>query len=179
MKNNKMYRVVDMHDGWWRDIPGADHKYQISKDGIVRRILDNGKARNLTGFFNHDKYVVKIYYETQAKNERVISLMVKTFFGKVPDGKLAFHINGIKCDNSIYNIGFCTREELGKITGGQNEKRRATEKVDQSGEVLKVYSSVREAARDNHMSHYAVLSRCNNKIENPFINCNYTFRFTA
>lgn len=176
-------------DDWWRDIPGYEGAYQISRDGQVRTWRWRGdhfskEPRFLTKYIRKARYgrkpkrqYVKLTDSRgKPKDAAVIRLMVITWLGGYPPGKVAYHKNGDTRDDSLNNIGFISSRELGRKTGGKS-KRIPVAKVDEAGEVVAVYTSARQAAKANHLSYQSVLDRCHGKIRNPFALDGHTYRF--
>lgn len=179
-----------MEGNWWRDIPGYNGAYQISRSGEVRswrwrgehlskdaRILTQytrkprGKARR-----NARQYVKLTDPSGRARDVAVIRIMVEVWFGGYPPGKVAYHKNGDTRDHSCGNIGFIEPGKLGQLTGGK-ARRQPVAKVNEAGEVVAVYPSARKAAKANHMSHQTVIDRCHGRIKKPFALDGYTYRY--
>ena len=162
----------------WRDIPGYDGMYQLSRMGEVRtwryRKDRRLKApRLLVQYMRHRgqysrRRVVKLTdAEGKTKEVPVLGLMVSVWLGGPRPGMVPYHRNGDLSDHSIHNIAFATRKELGRMTGAA-ANRIPVAKVTPDGEIVALYSSARAAARANHMSYQAVLDRCNGKVKAPF-----------
>lgn len=159
----------------WRDIPGYDGKYQASEDGDVRHVYPSGHTRLLTPFrksershaSSRNRYVYKLSRDGRGREVAAINIMVATYLGGRRSGMVAYHKDGILSNNHRSNIGFITRSELGKLTGAQSS-RRPVRKVDESGEIVEIYRSAREAGRQNHMSYQTVLDRCNHRVKQPY-----------
>lgn len=60
---------------------------------------------------------------------------------------------------------------------GKSKDIKVHKLIADGGKIVEFYSSAREAARKNYMSHQAVMDRCNGKIKNEFALCGYTFRW--
>ena len=170
-----------------RDIPGYGGRYKVTDLGEVRSYwwrgqpMKNGKYRVLKAFTHHaDKsrrrYVKLTQSDGHSELVPVINLMVQTWSNGPPPGKVAYHKNGNLSDNSIYNIGFITRQDLGRRTGAAS-RRRPVAKIALSGQVVAHYSSARTAAKENHMSYQTVLDRCNDKVKQPYALDGHTYIF--
>ena len=164
----------------WKDVPGFEGLYQASTDGRIRRLCKNGKTRVLTPFRHKmagsQRLVVSLRRDGRAHERVVIGIIALTFLGPCPEGCVPYHINGLQGDNSVGNIAYIPRTELGKMTGAASG-RRPVAKVDASGEPVEFYSSAREAGRKNNMSFMAVVKRCNGKIKNPFALDGHDYRW--
>ena len=171
--------------GEWADIPGYCGKYQINRDGDIRRVFKSGKVRDMTTYRKQSKTAKKILRNRlfvkltkggKSKEVAVLKVATAAWYGEPPQGMVAYHKNGIVSDNRIDNIGFATRRELGKMTGASS-KRKPVKKIDKRGDTLEVYSSARQAAKVNNMSYQTVLDRCHKKVKNEFALDGYTYRF--
>lgn len=174
----------------WRDVPGYDGAYQISWYGQVRtwrwrgahfrkepKLLTPHKRKCKSGRNKSNRLYVKLTDANgRSKDVALIRLVVDTWLGGYPPGKVAYHKNGNTRDFSVGNIAFISNKELGKATGAKS-RRMTVEKVTEDGTVVEVYSSARTAAKANHMSYQAVLDRCNGKVKKPFALDGHTYRF--
>lgn len=162
----------------WRDIPGYMGKYQVDQEGNVRRVFPSGKTREMTPYYKKvssgKKLIVKLTINGNSKEETLLSIMAKTFLGKCPDGYVPYHKNGCKNDNYINNIAYISKKKLGKLVGAK-AKRRPVAKIDNNGEIVDVYSSARQAARENYMSYQTIIDRCNGKCKSAFAPDGYAY----
>ncbi|MBQ7346059.1 MAG: hypothetical protein IJW45_08380 [Oscillospiraceae bacterium] len=176
--------------GQWRDIPGYDGAYQISRDGLVRTWRWRGphflkEPKLLTQYARKPRgkgrrsgrrYVKLTDPQGRSREAAVIRLMVEVWLGGYPAGKVAYHKNGDLTDHRDVNIGFITPRKLGQITRAK-AGRVPEAKVNEAGEVVAFYTSARKAAKANHMSYQAVLDRCNGKVKKPYALDGHTYRF--
>ena len=85
------------------------------------------------------------------------------FLGKLPCKEMVLHHkNGTVTDNWASNLAYIDRRSLGKKTGASSN-RQPVVKINKNGEIINVYSSAREAGRQNFMSYQTINDRCNNK----------------
>lgn len=182
----KAYYPADVGENFWRDIPGFNGKYQASRAGDIRRKFDSGKVRDMTPYKKRslkakkilrDRLYVKLTLDGKSMEVPVLKIMADTWKGKPPEGCVPYHINRIVIDNREDNIGFISRSELGRLTGGTTRRRKSVFKVDPEGNEVEVYRSAREAAKHNNMSYQTVLDRCNGKVKNEYALDGYTYRF--
>ena len=169
----------------WKDIPGYDGKYQASVNGEVRRVYKSGKIRFMTPYKKSsakakkilkDRLFVKLTKDGISKEVPVLKVMVSTFWGIAPPGKVPYHKNLLVTDNFIGNIGFIDMVALGKMTGALS-RRKPVVKINRQGDEVEFYTSAREAARQNHMSYQTVLDRCNKLVKRPFELDGHDYRF--
>ncbi len=105
----------------WRLAKGLEHLYEVSNLGRVRSVERMVK----TGYGGHRKIKVLLkkpfcngrgYLCVHAslkprKNKYVHRLVLETFIGSAPAGYECNHKNGIKSDNRLENLEWCTRLE--------------------------------------------------------------------
>lgn len=177
-KRNPIYKPDD-DIYFWKDIPGYNGRYQISREGVVRRIYKKG-VRDLCQFkkkAHRSELFVKLCKDGCYRDFLVGSLVAITWIGPTPKDMVAYHKNGIISDNRVENIGYITRSELGRISGDKTSKRNIVFKIDSNGNVVEIYRSARAAARDNYMSHQTMLDRCHNRVLNPYVMDGYDYQF--
>lgn len=163
----------------WRDIIGFHGKYQVNYEGNIRRVYKSGKTRLMTPYFKHKsdggkQYVVKLTINGKSKEVVVHQIVALAYLGKPPKGYVPYHINGCHTDNYASNIAYISRQELGKKTGA-NSRKKSVAKINQQGEIVEFYSSARECARNNYMSHQTVIDRCNGKRKSAFAPDGYAY----
>lgn len=172
----------------WRPIPGYDGAYEINRMGEIRSWRHGGEKRRASvshmlvpymahkGRLTRRRYVKLTSPDGKAREVAVINLMVDIWLGGRPKGMVAYHKNGDLNDNCLHNIGFCTRQELGRRTGRQ-ATRMVVEKVTPQGEVVAIYSSARAAAKANYASYQVILDRCHGKVKRPYAMDGHDYRF--
>ena len=162
----------------WTDIIGYNGKYQVDKEGNVRRVFPSGKTRQMTPYHKKmsgsQRMVVKLTFNGKSKEEILLQIVAKTFLGECPDGCVPYHKNGCQSDNYVNNIGYISRVELGKLTGPKS-RRKSVVKIDNMGLIVDVYSSARKAARENYMSYQTIMDRCNGKCKSAFAPDGYAY----
>jgi len=98
----------------WKDIEGYEGLYQISNLGNVKSLIANMNRRKrlLKAKFEKDNYAyVSLYKNKIAKNKKIHRLVAQHFISN-PENKLEVnHKNGIKTDNRVDNLEWCTRSE--------------------------------------------------------------------
>ena len=107
----------------WRPVVGFDGEFEVSSDGHVRSldrtVVDtrNGRCwkycgRILSTWRNHHGYTsVSINSNSRKRVRLVHRLMAEAFFGSQRPGMEVNHKNGIRDDNRLENLEWCTRSE--------------------------------------------------------------------
>ncbi|WZL82656.1 NUMOD4 motif-containing HNH endonuclease [Vallitaleaceae bacterium 9-2] len=146
----------------WKDIKGYEGKYQASKDGQIRRIYKTREPRIMIQEIKNGKALVRLSDQSGRKEFRVHRLIYETFKGTIPAGYSVRHVNLVKSENALWNLQLISAQELGRETGHKS-RQKAVLKIDKKGEVVKIYRSARQCAKDNYVSYQTICDRCNFK----------------
>ena len=93
----------------WKDVPGHEGLYQVSNLGRVKS-LRFGKERILKPTPDKDGYYqVDLWKGGEGKTNKIHRLVMLAFFGE--SDLEVNHINGIKTDNRLENLEYCTPSE--------------------------------------------------------------------
>lgn len=97
----------------WKDVPGYEDIYLVSNLGRVRRIAPTGhKSENnriMKGGINNKGYArCELNWGGVGKWYAVHALVLSAFVGIKPEGYVTNHKNGIKTDNRLENLEYCT-----------------------------------------------------------------------
>ena len=104
-KHNTMQSYKEI----WKDIPNYEGMYQVSNLGRVKSLKFN-KEKVLKPLPNRRGYCKVILCKGGAQKQKSIHRLVLLAF--VGESELEVnHINGIKTDNSLENLEYCTRRE--------------------------------------------------------------------
>ena len=134
----------------WRDIDGYYGIYQISDDGLV---LNTKRGRLRKPRLDKDGYYfLTLHLDKKRKRESVHRLVAAAFLPNPNQCPVVNHKNGIKTDNNVNNLEWCTVREnnLHAIHLGLNSPVRRNHKVSvkdtESGEEM-VFVSKRSAGK--------------------------------
>ena len=106
----------------WKDVPSYEGSYQVSTCGLIRSVerlvkyteKHSGlrKSKVLNTRLNKDGYIYTIVsVNKERKTVKAHRLVALTFIPN-PENKLCVnHINGIKSDNRVENLEWCTHSE--------------------------------------------------------------------
>lgn len=150
----------------WKDIRGYEEIYQVSNLGRIRSKGFVYSQRSIKGK-SFEKYatpkmlsqsytvegylVVSLTKNGKTKQYKSHRIIAEAFIPNPGNKDTVNHINGIKDDNRIENLEWCTPQENtihAHKTGlcGINGMSKQIARLDNSGNVVEVYESVRQAA---------------------------------
>ena len=113
----------------WKDIKEFEEKYQISDKGNVKSLprYKRKKEKILKPGLNNYGYFVVVLMKNKIRYDRIVHRLVAGHFISNPENKPQVnHKNGIKTDNKIKNLEWCTNSE--------NKKHSAKNKLESWGE---------------------------------------------
>lgn len=93
----------------WKDIPGYEGFYQVSDLGRVRRTKS---GRVLKPHYNGHGYIQALLSKRGERKHKAVHRLVASAFIPNPEGKPQInHKNGVKSDNTVSNLEWCTASE--------------------------------------------------------------------
>jgi hypothetical protein len=98
----------------WKDIEGYEGLYQVSNLGNVKRLAGKWVKKERLIKFKIDRYGYPSYSLSKnkvLKSKTAHRLVAKAFVPNLLNKPAVNHINGIKTDNKVENLEWCTNKE--------------------------------------------------------------------
>ena len=155
----------------WKPIAGFEGRYEVSSLGRVRSLVDNKGRKRIkirkTRLTKSGYLYLNLWIKCKMHTKVVHKLVAEAFLDKPDNAQCINHINGVKTDNRVENLEWCTFSEnslhairTGLVvdpashfqTKGKHGKDHPTSKpVEQytlDGEFIAEYESCVEAANE-------------------------------
>lgn len=151
---------------FWREIPGFGGLYQASSEGRIRRMLPDGKHRQVSIMpdcgSTGKQYMVNLNVKGHRTSRTVLRLVAMAFFpAERVAGSIVVHRNGLHSDNSVWNVKLLTPSENGRCHG--DSRRRAVCMVDSTGAVIEFFPSIRAACDATGLAKKTICRHCDNR----------------
>lgn len=146
--------MTELQPNEWKDIPGYEGHYQAHPSGQIRSVdkmvnARNGKRKKAGKVLNpgitwkgYER--VSLSMNCKAKNHSVHKLILKTFTENPLNKPEVNHINGIKTDNRLENLEWCTPSENAIHSYGIGLHTRQKLTVDKVDDIRKSQLSTKE-----------------------------------
>ena len=92
----------------WRTIKDFEGLYEISDNGILYSLITNTILKSSIG--NHGYNVVSLHKDKKQKTKTVHRLLAKTFIPNPNNLPMVNHKDGVKTNNYVDNLEWCTSE---------------------------------------------------------------------
>lgn len=155
---------------FWKIVKDTDDKYEISNLGNLRR---TGSNKLIKGFITKYGYV---YCNLRFNGVRKLKfrhvLVAETFIEKPQYKCEVNHKNGIKTDNRVENLEWCTRSE--NVQHAYDNGLKKSKKAGNHGKAKLIldlktgifYSHIKDAAKAYQIPYSTLVSRLNGSLVN-------------
>lgn len=163
----------------WKQIDGYLWPYRINEDGEVQKFykdkwvelhpyVSGGRARAMVKMRSVDNKKIEV---------PVVWLMADAFMGGRREGYGIIHKDGMKLNNALWNLEFRPVSKCGLLSC--HSKRKSVLKIDKSGNVVEMYRSLAEAAKNEFVDKNCILQRCKNRVKHPYRLTGYNYQYEA
>lgn len=162
----------------WKDIEGFEGYYQVSNLGRVKRVAritvrGNGKSNNAVYHIPErikepqtqtQGYLFVALYKNGVYKEKRVNRLVAMAFIPNPENKSEVnHIDGNKNNNRVDNLEWVTDVENKRHAhknGLMKPYKRPVQKIDENGNVIAEYESLKQAADENNSLKSGICVAC-------------------
>lgn len=163
----------------WRDIPNYEGHYQVSNLGNIKSLYFKNKYGVIPNKEKMKKpqktrgYLRVALSENGITNQFSIHRLVAEAFIPNPENKPCVnHKNGVKTDNRVENLEWCTYSENEQhsryILGKQPINKKKVNQFDLDGNFIKQFESLAEAGRSINKKYSLISTCCSGKIQTAY-----------
>lgn len=200
----RFYASYEIKDEVWKEIEGSYGEYLVSNYGRFKKIYNKyPKGKFLLPYYtkkrnvDENKQFIKVKFQGVYKEYSVARLVAYHFvdvfyeFDKLVstskdskykncsyDELVVYHKNGLIYDNYSENLEWLDRKDLAKKTAYKGNWKGSIAAIDaQTGEVIGIYRTTREAEANLYVSRQAISDSLNNKRKTNIACGKYIFKY--
>ena len=159
---------VVMSKEYWKSVLGYDNYYSVSNLGNIRRDKASGgtqAGRILHPSITNQGYPqVTLYISGKSKKYTIHTIVMKSFIGEISKGLIVNHKDGVKTNNNVENLEWCTHSYNMNYGTLQERKGKANGvpvyQYTKSGDFVKKYPSLESAAVSNGFQSSPIQNCC-------------------
>lgn len=155
----------------WKDIPDYEGLYQVSNLGRIKSLKFNhtNYEKILKNSTNQNYPTIILNHNYKPKTFLIHRLVAETFIPNLKKLPCVNHINGIKTDNRVENLEWCTYSENMKHCVETKLYKPTNKKVCQynlNNVLIKTWDSIKQAAISVNGNSTGIVRCCKNKYYN-------------
>jgi hypothetical protein len=150
----------------WKNVNGYNGLYQVSNLGRVKSLLKYGEEKILSsGLSSSGYYSVVLYKNKKRRTHNIHRLVIEAFISNPENKKAVNHKDGIKKNNHLSNLEWCTFSENTRHALNNNLNSWSGYPVFQikNGFIVKVFKSAYQAEKITGINNSNINACCKNK----------------
>lgn len=155
----------------WKDVVGYEGLYQVSNLGKVYSLISN----KIIAFSKKPKgyLIVHLYKNGVDKSKHIHRLVAEAFIPNPNNYPEVNHLDGIKTNNCIDNLEWCTKKQnmehasknnlVSRLYGADNYRSKKVIQLDLMYNPIKIWESTGEIMRALNIPKQHISNVCNHK----------------
>ena len=149
----------------WRDIKGYEGLYQVSNLGRVKSLKKRFYGLIMKVAMSDGYVTIGLRKNGKRKVFKMHRLVAINFIPNIHNKKIVNHINGVKYDNRLENIEWCTQKENVRHAfdigcRNNNHFKSKIEMYTINGEFIKSFNSIKDACLETGLKSSLISRVC-------------------